>query len=253
MPESLDRPRTRAVRAAGATSRASGPARDEKTAAKGDMRHHGPQPTDPEVPGGARRPRRPRPCAAASRRSTASTCCSALLEQPEGLVPRLLERMDVAARTTSRRPSSASSNARPQRLAARASRPGKIYVTPAPATAPRATPRTRPSASRTSTSRSSTSLLALLDEGAADARPAASSPQAGVTRDTFLAALTAVRGNQRVTSANPEATYEALEKYGVDLVAQARQRQARPGDRPRRRDPPRRSASSRARPRTTRC
>src|SRR5205807_7150627 len=34
-----------------------------------------------------------------------------------------------------------------------------------------------------------------------------------VRRDEFLQALTAVRGNQRVTSANPEATYEALEKY----------------------------------------
>jgi len=44
-----------------------------------------------------------------------------------------------------------------------------------------------------------------------------------VTRDKFLAALTAVRGHQRVTSADPETAYEALEKYGVDLVAQARQ------------------------------
>ena len=43
-----------------------------------------------------------------------------------------------------------------------------------------------------------------------------------VTRDAFLAVLTAVRGNQRVTSAMPEVAYEALEKYGVDLVAQAR-------------------------------
>ncbi len=44
----------------------------------------------------------------------------------------------------------------------------------------------------------------------------------GITRDGFLAALTAIRGNQRVTSANPEAAYEALEKYGRDLVADAR-------------------------------
>ena len=44
----------------------------------------------------------------------------------------------------------------------------------------------------------------------------------GVTRDVFLTALSAVRGAQRVTSADPEASYEALEKYGVDLVAQAR-------------------------------
>ena len=44
----------------------------------------------------------------------------------------------------------------------------------------------------------------------------------GLTRDRFLQALTAVRGNQRVTSANPEQTYEALEKYGRDLVATAK-------------------------------
>ncbi|PKL45022.1 MAG: ATP-dependent chaperone ClpB [Candidatus Riflebacteria bacterium HGW-Riflebacteria-1] len=43
-----------------------------------------------------------------------------------------------------------------------------------------------------------------------------------LTRDQFLHALTAIRGNQRVTSANPEQTYEALEKYGRDLVAMAR-------------------------------
>jgi len=43
-----------------------------------------------------------------------------------------------------------------------------------------------------------------------------------VNRDQFLQALTSVRGNQRITSANPEQTYEALEKYGRDLVAMAR-------------------------------
>ena len=45
----------------------------------------------------------------------------------------------------------------------------------------------------------------------------------GVTAEGFGAALQQIRGQQRVTSADPEATYEALEKYGVDLVAQARQ------------------------------
>jgi ATP-dependent Clp protease ATP-binding subunit ClpB len=42
-----------------------------------------------------------------------------------------------------------------------------------------------------------------------------------LTREKFLAALTVVRGNQRVQSANPEATYEALERYGRDLVQEA--------------------------------
>ncbi|MEM7263125.1 MAG: Clp protease N-terminal domain-containing protein, partial [Planctomycetota bacterium] len=45
----------------------------------------------------------------------------------------------------------------------------------------------------------------------------------GLGRDSFLAALQEVRGHQRVTSANPEDSYEALEKYGVDLVSLARQ------------------------------
>ncbi|MGY2061021.1 AAA family ATPase, partial [Nocardia gipuzkoensis] len=43
----------------------------------------------------------------------------------------------------------------------------------------------------------------------------------GITRESFLQALTKVRGNQRVTSATPEGAYEALEKYGRDLVAEA--------------------------------
>ena len=44
----------------------------------------------------------------------------------------------------------------------------------------------------------------------------------GVTKDALYAALTQVRGNQRVTSQNPEATYEALARYGRDLTALAR-------------------------------
>jgi ATP-dependent Clp protease ATP-binding subunit ClpB len=43
-----------------------------------------------------------------------------------------------------------------------------------------------------------------------------------LTRDRILEVLAKVRGNQRVTSENPEATFQALEKYGVDLVEQAR-------------------------------
>ncbi len=44
----------------------------------------------------------------------------------------------------------------------------------------------------------------------------------GITRERFLQALSSVRGNQRVTSDNPEATYDTLEKYGEDLVEKAR-------------------------------
>lgn len=63
--------------------------------------------------------------------------------------------------------------------------------------------------------------LALVDSGDTSATGRLMN-QFGLTRDRLLKALTAVRGNQRVTSDDPEASYEALEKYGVDLVAQAR-------------------------------
>jgi ATP-dependent Clp protease ATP-binding subunit ClpB len=63
-------------------------------------------------------------------------------------------------------------------------------------------------------------IIALLAEGqqTAAGRLLGSS---GLTRDRFLQALAAVRGSQRVTSATPESAYEALEKYGRDLVADA--------------------------------
>ncbi len=50
----------------------------------------------------------------------------------------------------------------------------------------------------------------------------------GITRERFLQALYTVRGNQRVTSDNPEATYETLEKYGQDLVEKAREQKLDP-------------------------
>ena len=64
-------------------------------------------------------------------------------------------------------------------------------------------------------------LIAIAAEGgrAAGARIL---QQHGMTRDAILQALTAVRGSQRVTSQNPEATYESLERYGRDLTELAR-------------------------------
>ena len=50
----------------------------------------------------------------------------------------------------------------------------------------------------------------------------------GLTRERFLQALSTVRGNQRVTSDNPEATYDTLEKYGYDMVERARQQKLDP-------------------------
>ena len=50
----------------------------------------------------------------------------------------------------------------------------------------------------------------------------------GISRETFLQVLASVRGNQRVTSDNPEATYDTLNKYGQDLVERAREQKLDP-------------------------
>ena len=50
----------------------------------------------------------------------------------------------------------------------------------------------------------------------------------GITRERFLQALSTVRGNQRVVSDNPEATYDTLNKYGEDLVEKARSQKLDP-------------------------
>ncbi|MEM7243741.1 MAG: ATP-dependent chaperone ClpB [Acidobacteriota bacterium] len=63
-------------------------------------------------------------------------------------------------------------------------------------------------------------LLALADES--DTKSGRILAEHGVTRDGLTGVLEDVRGSQRVTSATPEGSYEALEKYGVDLVEQAR-------------------------------
>jgi ATP-dependent Clp protease ATP-binding subunit ClpB len=50
----------------------------------------------------------------------------------------------------------------------------------------------------------------------------------GITRETFLQALSTVRGNQRVVNDNPEATYDTLTKYGFDMVERARDQKLDP-------------------------
>jgi len=63
-------------------------------------------------------------------------------------------------------------------------------------------------------------IMALIEEGPQTASGRLLRDQ-GLTRDAFLQALTKIRGNQRVTSAMPEVAYDALAKYGRDLVADA--------------------------------
>jgi ATP-dependent Clp protease ATP-binding subunit ClpB len=65
-------------------------------------------------------------------------------------------------------------------------------------------------------------LLLGIVENAAGGRLAPLLAEFGVTRDRVLAALVEIRGNQRVTSADPESTYQALERFGRDLTELAR-------------------------------
>ncbi|KAB0669694.1 ATP-dependent chaperone ClpB [Oryzomonas sagensis] len=142
----------------------------------------------------------------------------ALLEQPDGLVPRLLTRMDVRPETI-KKEVEAELDRRPH-VSGPGAEPGKIYVSQRLS---RILVAGENEAKRLKDEYVSVEhlFMALLGEG--DKFPSGRIlKQAGIDREKFLKTLTDVRGNQRVTSANPEASYEALEKYGRDLVKMAR-------------------------------
>jgi ATP-dependent Clp protease ATP-binding subunit ClpB len=141
----------------------------------------------------------------------------ALLDQPEGLAPRLLE---AAGGDTGRlRADLEADLARRPRVSGPGVAPGQVAVTQRLA---RLLGAAEQESKRLKDDYVSVEhlIVALLAEGqqSAAGRLLAS---AGLTRDGFLQALAAVRGSQRVTSATPESSYEALEKYGRDLVADA--------------------------------
>ena len=141
----------------------------------------------------------------------------ALLDQPDGLVPHLLAaagadpdrlRADLQAEL-SRRP----------KVSGPGAAPGQVYLTQRLSrlldTADREARRLKDEYVSVEHL-----VMALIEEGSQT--PAGRLLHAqGLTRDRFLQALTAIRGNQRVTSATPEGSYEALQKYGRDLVADA--------------------------------
>jgi ATP-dependent Clp protease ATP-binding subunit ClpB len=139
----------------------------------------------------------------------------ALLRQESGMVPRILERADVRVEGLA--------EALEQELAGRPSvsgsgvEQGKVYVTQG---LQQSLVKAQDEAGRLKDEYVSVEHLALaLME---NAQLKATLETFGVSSDRFLRALTDVRGNQRVTSANPEDSYEALEKYGTDLVERAK-------------------------------
>ena len=142
----------------------------------------------------------------------------ALLQQPEGLVPRLLTKMDVPVEPL-RGELEAELDKRPK-VSGPGAEAGKVYVTQR---LNKIFVRAEDEAKRLKDEYVSVEhlVLALLD-GDASTGSGRVFKTFGVTRERFLAALAEVRGKQRVRSANPEETYEALERYGRDLVADAR-------------------------------
>jgi len=142
----------------------------------------------------------------------------ALVEQSDGLVPRLLERMEVPADAF--REKLVQALEKKPRVSGPGTEPGKVYITQR---LNKLLVQAQAEAKKLKDEYVSVEhiLLAFIDEGG-------QTPTGGIlrefniTRDLLLQTLTAIRGHQRVTSADPEGTYEALQKYGRDLVEEAR-------------------------------
>ena len=142
----------------------------------------------------------------------------ALLDQPDGLVPRLLQRMDIRPDIVKNEVTAELD--RIPRVSGPGAEAGKIYVSQRLS---RILVAAENEAKRLKDEYVSVEhlFMALLAEG--EKVPSGRILKlAGINHERFLKTLTEVRGSQRVQSANPEATYEALEKYGRDLVKMAR-------------------------------
>ncbi|KJS23553.1 MAG: protein disaggregation chaperone [Clostridiaceae bacterium BRH_c20a] len=142
----------------------------------------------------------------------------ALLEQEEGLISRLLIKMDISVARIHKEIEFIL-NSKPK-VTGTGREPGKIYVSKKISSI---FIKAEGEAKRLKDEYVSVEhiFLAIIDE--VDNTPISKEFKSfGLTRDRFLKVLIDVRGNQRVTSNNPEVTYEALEKYGHDLVRDAR-------------------------------
>src|SRR5271165_5964008 len=141
----------------------------------------------------------------------------ALLDQEGGLAPSILNKADI--RVDSLRSRVQQEIDRLPKVSGPAATPGQVYVTARLTTL---LTKAEDEAKRMKDEYISVEhvLLSITDDGG----PAGKIfKEFGVTRDRLMKSLQDVRGNQRVTNANPEATYEALEKYGRDLTQLAAQ------------------------------
>ena len=142
----------------------------------------------------------------------------ALLQDGEGLIPRMLRRMETEPQVLEKLVSD--EVGRMPRVTGGGVEPGKVYVTQ------RLNRLLAAAEERAKTLKDEYVsvehlFLAMLGEDA-NTNLGRILSRLGITEERFLNALTEVRGSQRVQSADPEATYEALAKYGRDLVDAAR-------------------------------
>ena len=142
----------------------------------------------------------------------------ALLDQRDALLPHLFARLDVDAQAL-RDELDEHLSGRP-RVSGPGAAPGQVYVSQALA---RVLDAAEQEADRLKDEYVSVEhvVLAMIASNTQAGRLLTSR---GITRERFLEALTQVRGSQRVTSATPEGSYEALEKYGRDLVERGARR-----------------------------
>ena len=143
---------------------------------------------------------------------------SALIEQQDGILPRLLQKLEVP--TNQFRSALEAEIAKLPKVSGPGADPGKIFITPR---VQQLLVAAEAESKRLKDEYISVEhlVLGLIDEGTKTGTGRVFK-QFGITRDKFLQALTAIRGNQRIKSDNPEATYDALEKYGRELVAEAK-------------------------------
>ena len=142
----------------------------------------------------------------------------AMVEQADGLFPRLLQRLDISVESFRGRLQQELE--KKPRISGPGIEPGKVYVTQG---LNKLLVKAQDEARKLKDEYVSVEhiLLAFIDEGSRT--PAGRIlKEFNITRDALLKTLTSVRGHQRVTSADPEGTYEALQKYGRDLVQEAR-------------------------------
>ncbi|MBW2029098.1 MAG: ATP-dependent chaperone ClpB [Deltaproteobacteria bacterium] len=142
----------------------------------------------------------------------------ALLEQPDGLIPKLLQRMEIPPDSVRERLEQELD--KKPRVTGPGLEPGKVYITQR---MNRLLVKAQEEAQKLKDEYVSVEhlFLAFIEEGTST--PAGRIlKEFNITRDLLLKTLTSVRGHQRVTSADPEGTYEALQKYGRDLVQEAR-------------------------------